>query len=201
MIRIIIHDSDDGLGPIYSYVIDDTVYGPQFHEQSVFPPLFPLSAGPEPLSLSWSKQTVLEFESLTPSYSGATVGIHPDTRLPYTFNRAGVAMTLERSDDGSYRWILSTAGDTQTDVVNLFTAYLGWLGKSQVHPGKRRSAFDWDYDDWDRTLSRMNLYRRNGFLYAFEGYYLTSFAAAPAGDARFPGFWRGGRAPGHAGER
>ncbi len=31
---IVIHDSDDGLGPIYSYVIDDTVYGPQFHEQS-----------------------------------------------------------------------------------------------------------------------------------------------------------------------
>ncbi len=40
----------------------------------------------------------------------------------------------------------------------------------------------------------MNLYRRNGFLYAFEGYYLTSFAAAPAGDARSPGFWRGGGA-------
>lgn len=197
---VIIHDSDDGLQPRVYYQDPGSGAGAsEFHGQSVFPDLFPVADGID----EWDQQTVIDLETFVPTYSGAPIGFHPDTGLPYTFNSGGFAMALEQQDDGTYRWVMRTAGSSQTDVINLFTAYSSSQAYVPAGDGSLPSITSIPFDDgWsgDNTsgdfarLSRlylMSMYERGGYLYTFNGSY-QGFAATPTTGEQFPGFFRGG---------
>jgi hypothetical protein len=197
---VIIHDSDDGLQPRVSYAEPATgSVAVESHGESVFPDLFPVADGID----EWHQQTVIDLETFTPTYSGAPIGFHPDTGLPYTFNSGGFAMALNQQDDGTYRWILRKAGASQTDVINLFTAYssyqayVPWGGDSLPTINAVPFEDGWPGDDYGGDFAYLNelyglsMHERSGYLYAFSWSY-RGFAATPVSGERFPGFFRGG---------